>query len=62
MGAPNAALRDWRRAKGLKQEEFARLARTSRTMISMIESGRRSPGFALAKRLALLTGLPLESF
>lgn len=62
MSEPNTALREWRKRKGKTQAELATLARTSRSMIAMIENGRRTPGFPLAKRLALLTGLPLESF
>lgn len=58
----NAALRLWRERKGMTQAELAALVRCSRTLICMVELGNRSPGLSLAKRLALLTGLPLEAF
>lgn len=49
-----------RKAKGLKQEEFARAIRVSRQTISSIETGRYSPSLELAFTISDFFGLSIE--
>lgn len=49
-----------RKARGLKQEEFARAIRVSRQTVSSIETGRYSPSLELAFTISDFFGLPIE--
>lgn len=49
-----------RKARGLKQEEFARAIRVSRQTVSSIENGRYSPSLELAFTISDFFGLPIE--
>lgn len=49
-----------RKARGLKQEEFARVIRVSRQTVSSIENGRYSPSLELAFTISDFFGLPIE--
>jgi DNA-binding XRE family transcriptional regulator len=53
-------VRAWRDYRGLTQEELARRASTSKAYVSQIETGRRSPGLALARALARALDAPLD--
>lgn len=49
-----------RKARGLKQEDFARAIRVSRQTVSSIENGRYSPSLELAFTISDFFGLPIE--
>ena len=49
-----------RRARGLKQEEFAKAIRVSRQTVSSIENGRYSPSLELAFTISDFFGFPIE--
>ncbi|MCI8398624.1 MAG: helix-turn-helix transcriptional regulator [Oscillibacter sp.] len=49
-----------RKARGLRQEEFARAIRVSRQTVSSIENGRYSPSLDLAFAIADFFGLTIE--
>lgn len=49
-----------RRARGLSQEDFARVIRVSRQTVSSIENGRYNPSLELAFTLSDFFGLPIE--
>lgn len=49
-----------RRKAGLTQAELARLACTTQTVISRIESGRATPTISTLERVAQATGEPLK--
>lgn len=52
-----------RKLRGEKtQVEFARLLGTCQSVISEIEVGIKEPSKELAKKLSILSGLPLENF
>lgn len=50
-------LRDWRKARGLSQEELAFAAAIDRTYVSGIERGRRNPSLLMIARLAEALGV-----
>ncbi|MEG0773904.1 helix-turn-helix transcriptional regulator [Clostridium sp.] len=50
-----------RELKGLKQEEIAKLLRTTQQNISMIENARRKPTAYQAKKLEVLFNTPMEN-
>lgn len=49
-----------RRARGIRQEEFARALGVSRQTISSLETGRYNPSIFLAYRIAKYFGLTIE--
>ena len=49
-----------RKARGLKQEDFAKAIRVSRQTVSSIENGRYSPSLELAFAISDFFGLPIE--
>jgi len=60
MKIANAELQSWIADKGLTQEAFARKARISRPFAGQILGGTRRPSPEVARRIARLTGIPLE--
>ena len=55
-------IRKLRLVKGLKQECIAQKAGISASYISMLESGKRKPSPAVAKRLGKALGVPWTQF
>jgi transcriptional regulator with XRE-family HTH domain len=53
-------LREWRRSRGLSQEEFALKAEVSSRHLSYVETGRSIPSRELILHLAELLGVPLR--
>ena len=49
-----------RRARGIRQEEFARLMGVSRQTISSLETGRYNPSIFLAHKIAQFFGMTIE--
>lgn len=49
-----------RRARGIRQEDFARAMGVSRQTISSLETGRYNPSIFLAYRIARYFGLTIE--
>ena len=49
-----------RRARGIRQEEFARLMGVSRQTISSLETGRYNPSIFLAHKIARYFGMSIE--
>lgn len=49
-----------RTAKGIRQEEFARLMGVSRQTISSLENGRYNPSILLAYKIARFFGMTIE--
>lgn len=49
-----------RNARGIRQEEFARLMGVSRQTISSLENGRYNPSITLAHRIAAFFGMAIE--
>ena len=49
-----------RRARGIRQEEFARALGVSRQTISSLETGRYNPSIFLAYRIAKFFGMTIE--
>ena len=49
-----------RHARGLRQEEFARLMGVSRQTISSLENGRYNPSILLAYKIARYFGMSIE--
>ena len=49
-----------RRARGIRQEEFARVLGVSRQTISSLETGRYNPSIFLAYRIAKFFGMTIE--
>lgn len=56
------ALRRYRLAKGLSQEEFADLCGLDRTYVSGIERGLRNPTVVVLERMAAVLGIPSTAF
>ena len=54
-------LDQYRTAKGLTQTQLADLLGISPAMTSMILSGARKPGFALAQHIEKVTGIPKQT-
>lgn len=48
-------LAEWRQARGLTQDDFARLCSVTRWTINSIETGRRAPSMDLAKKIIAKT-------
>lgn len=49
-----------RKAKGIRQEDFARALGVSRQTISSLETGRYNPSISLAYKIARFFGLIIE--
>ena len=49
-----------RNAKGIRQEELAKLTGVSRQTISSLENGRYNPSILLAHKIAAYFGLTIE--
>lgn len=49
-----------RKAKGIRQEEFAKAMGVSRQTISSLENGRYNPSIMLAHKIARYFGLTIE--
>lgn len=47
-------------ARGIRQEEFARLMGVSRQTISSLENGRYNPSIGLAYKIARFFGMTIE--
>lgn len=54
-----AAIKEWRRERGLSQSELAREAKCSEGLIAQIETGRRQPGIVNAQNIAKALGVSL---
>lgn len=57
-----AGLRAWRGVRDLTQVELARRAGCSDTLIALIETGRRQPGYDNALAIAKVLGVELDAF
>lgn len=49
-----------RKAKGIRQEDFAKALGVSRQTISSLETGRYNPSLQLAYKIAVFFGLTIE--
>ena len=49
-----------RKARGIRQEEFARILGVSRQTISSLETGRYNPSIFLAYKIARYFGITIE--
>lgn len=56
----SAKFKELRRKRGSTQEELAVSLGISKDYVYMIENGRRTPGLALAKRIADLFGVTVD--
>ena len=54
-------IKELRKARGLRQEDFARLLGVSRQTVVAMENNKYDPTLALAMRVARLLALPVES-
>lgn len=55
-------LRDWMRRRGFKQSDAARYLEFDEPYVSVLLSGKRSPGLANAVRIERHTGIPVEAW
>lgn len=53
-------LREWFAQSGLTQAEAARLLGIAPSLMSRLLSGQRTPSYALAKKVAQITRVPME--
>ena len=53
-------LKNYRKKHGYSQNEMAKVIGTNQGYYSMIESGRRKPGFKLIKKLAMACNVTPE--
>lgn len=53
-------IEELRKARGIRQEEFARLLGVSRQTISSLETGRYNPSIFLAHNIAKIFGMSIE--
>ena len=49
-----------RKARGIRQEDFAKALGVSRQTISSLETGRYNPSLQLAYKIAIFFGLTIE--
>ena len=56
----NNRIEEIRKAKGVRQEDFARALGVSRQTISSLETGRYNPSIFLAWKIARYFGLSIE--
>ncbi|MDR3766936.1 MAG: helix-turn-helix transcriptional regulator [Butyricicoccus sp.] len=54
-------IKELRKARGLRQEDFAKLLGVSRQTVVAMENNKYDPTLALAMRVARLLELPVES-
>jgi transcriptional regulator with XRE-family HTH domain len=55
-------LRDWMRRRGFTQADAARYLAVDEPYVSVLLSGKRTPGLDNAIRLERLTGIPVEAW
>jgi transcriptional regulator with XRE-family HTH domain len=55
-------LKDWMRRRGFTQADAARYLEVDEPYVSVLSSGKRTPGLANAIRLERLTGIPVEAW
>ena len=53
-------IEELRKARGIRQEEFAKLLGVSRQTISSLETGRYHPSIFLAHNIAKIFGMSIE--
>ena len=53
-------IEELRKARGIRQEEFAKLLGVSRQTISSLETGRYNPSILLAYKIAKYFGMTIE--
>lgn len=53
-------IEELRKARGIRQEEFAKLLEVSRQTISSLETGRYNPSIFLAHNIAKIFGMSIE--
>ena len=53
-------IEDIRKARGIRQDEFAKLMGVSRQTISSLETGRYNPSIFLAYKIARYFGMTIE--
>ena len=58
--AMNNRIEEIRKAKGIRQEDFAKVLGVSRQTISSLETGRYNPSIQLAHKIARYFGLTIE--
>ena len=56
----NNRIEEIRKAKGIRQEDFARAVGVSRQTISSLETGRYNPSIQLAHKIARYFSLTIE--
>lgn len=56
----NNRIEEIRKAKGIRQEDFAKALGVSRQTISSLETGRYNPSIQLAHKIARYFGLTIE--
>ena len=56
----NNRIEEIRKAKGIRQEDFAKALGVSRQTISSLETGRYNPSIQLAHKIARYFGLSIE--
>ena len=56
----NNRIEEIRKAKGVRQEDFARALGVSRQTISSLETGRYNPSIMLAWKIARYFGMSIE--
>lgn len=55
-----AAIRAWRKERGLSQAQLAKPSKCSEGLIAQIETGRRQPGLVNALSIARALGVDLD--
>jgi len=55
-------LKDWMRRRGFKNADAARYLEIDEPYISVLASGKRTPGLDNAVKLERLTGIPVEAW
>lgn len=55
-------LKDWMRRRGFTQADAARYLQVDEPYVSVLVSGKRTPGLANAVKLERLTGIPVEAW
>lgn len=53
-------IEELRKARGIRQEDFAKLLGVSRQTISSLETGRYNPSIFLAHNIAKIFGMSIE--
>lgn len=56
----NNRIEEIRKAKGIRQEDFAKAVGVSRQTISSLETGRYNPSIQLAYKISRYLGLTIE--